>query len=726
MPTRRSYYNHRSPSPPGGYTQAFGSQQIPLRPIPPPFDYRRHSYDIRSRPPPYIPKTPPQTFNEDPATPPNGFDSGGRQQGTNRLNRERGSKRVGTPTQQPENFRPDKSTSSVDLTNSAFASSFQSGILGDKAYMYNPLEDMQLRLVRILPERKTMIKCEILHASIENPPPYTAVSYAWGDPGRTRKIELGGSLIPISISLYGALEALRLKNESVMVWADALCIDQQNSVERSQQVQLMTNIYATAESVAIWLGPEEDDSHLATDLLKVVADEADNPRKVSQMLSSYAGRGDLGAIVSLFERDYWRRLWVVQEIFNARSITVYCGSSKLSWETYQRASQVFGRHRRDLDQAFPGSRRDSRRITPSPNQLSASQVLVYQGPASLPDLGSFMGLGENALLAVLRGCRWKVTSDAKDKVFGVLGALPLDIRKDFRVDYSLSVKDVYTEVVDYLFKTTERVDVICDAIHFPIHTGSANLPSYVPDWSHIPQNAAMGNMFNFTAGADTKAVCKFLDERLNNLEMSAIYLDTIDIHGVSVGTICTAGDYLMAFLHWRAILLGSLDKDKESAEYSMLVQEQFCKTMALGQVPLEYGDLDQWLNVTYHVFASLLRKRLPQLPLDLELQRFVDAKVDIQPDDCRQFLQKHFGDRMMGRCFCRTNDGRIGMGAGLMLPGDIVVVPLGCSTPVLLRLEGSRGEYRLVGDIYINGYMHGRAVDQWKEGKRDLRKYVLH
>ena len=92
----------------------------------------------------------------------------------------------------------------------------------------------------------------------------------------------------------------------------------------------------------------------------------------------------------------------------------------------------------------------------------------------------------------------------------------------------------------------------------------------------------------------------------------------------------------------------------------------------------------------------------------------------------RQFLQKHFGDMMMGRCFCMTEGKLIGMGSSFMLPGDIVVVPLGCSTPVLLRLEGPRGEYRFVGDVYIHGYMRGKAVDQWKYGNREVRKYVLH
>lgn len=598
-------------------------------------------------------------------------------------------------------------------------------MLGDKAYQYRPLQDMEFRLVRLLPERKTMIKCEILHSSLENPPRYVALSYAWGDAGNTRKIELEGSLIPISVSLYGALEALRQKAESAMVWVDALCIDQQNRGERTQQVQLMTNIYSTAGSVAIWLGPEEDDSARATDLLRDIADQAKSLERVLSLILSRA-QSDLTAVVALFERDYWRRLWVVQEIYNARSIEVYCGSTKLPWKTYQLASQTFSRCRRDLDHALPGSKRDSGRITTSPNQLSASQVLVYQGPASLPDLQSYIGLQEDALLAVLRACRRKITSDAKDKLFGVLGILPEEIRNDSRADYNLLVKDIYTEIVDYLLKTTEHVDVICDAIHFPIHIGSANLPSYVPDWSHIPQTIAIGHAYHFSAGGTTKAKCKFLDERLNKLEMSAIYLDTINIHGVAVGTVCTIGDYLMAFLHWRALLLGSLVDDNETNEWGLLVQEGFCRTISLGQVPAAYNGSNQWLTTTYHIFASLIRKRLPQLPLDLELQKYVDAKVDVKPEECRQFLQKHFGDRMMGRCFCRTEEGRIGMGTGFMLPGDVVVVPLGCSTLVLLRLEGTRCEYRFVGDVYINGYMDGRAVEEWNDGKRELRKYVLH
>lgn len=696
-------------------------QRVPLNPpqspSPPLHDPRRRSFDDRDT----RPRTPQSLYprvDTGYLSPPDGVDyssSGGdRPQGLKRWKSER--------TPGPRAATP---TASITPPNSTFRSSLASspGVLGDQGYQYRALQDLEFRLVRVFPERKTMIKCEIIHASLEKPPRYVAISYAWGDAGNTRKIELEGSLIPVGVSLYGALEALRQKVESVLVWVDALCIDQHNRDERTQQVRLMTDIYSTAESVAIWLGPEADDSALAIDLLRAVADQADSPEKASRLISR-VGKPDLAAVVSLFERDYWRRLWVVQEIFNARSITVHCGSTKLQWAVYQRASDAFSRHRADLDYYFPVGRRDSRRHTISPNQFSYSQVLVYQGPGSLPDLRSYMGLGEGSLLEVLRACRRKLASDAKDKLYGIIGVLPEETRKEFRANYSLSVKDVYTEVVDYLLKTTERLDVICDAIHFPVHTGSANLPSYVPDWSHIPQTAAMGHKYNFSAAGTTKANCRFLDERLNKLEISAIYLDTISINGISVGTLCTLADYLMAFLHWMALLLASLDNKTE--EYSLKVQKDFCRTISLDQVPQAWDRSDQWLTICYHVFASLLRERLPHMPLNQKLRDYVDKMVDIRPEARRQFLQKHFGDRMMGRCFCITEEKRIGMGSGFMLPGDIVVVPLGCSTPVLLRLEGTRGEYRFVGDVYIHGYMRGKAVDQWKDGKREVSKYVLH
>ena len=116
------------------------------------------------------------------------------------------------------------------------------------------------------------------------------------------------------------------------------------------------------------------------------------------------------------------------------------------------------------------------------------------------------------------------------------------------------------------------------------------------------------------------------------------------------------------------------------------------------------------------------------MPLDREFRRYVtpEEQVDVEPKARRRFLQEHFGARMMGRCFCLTEEGHIGMGSGFMTAGDVVIVPLGCSTPILIRPEGPRGRYRFVGDVYIHDYMHGKTIKEMEDGHRVLQKYVLH
>lgn len=608
-----------------------------------------------------------------------------------------------------------------------------STVHSDRTFRYKELRAMEFRLVRILPERMSTVKCEIIHSTLENPPGYMAISYAWGDTGDTQNVQVDGSSVSVTSSLFGALKALRRKSESVMVWADALCIDQQNRDERTQQVKLMTSIYTQADSVAVWLGPEADDSASGLDLLRDVAEKSSSPELINNLIASRKRRRDFAALVSLFERDYWRRLWVVQEVFNARAVTVYCGSAQLPWMAYVDGCSTFKRQKNDLDHYFPSGLADGEHLSISQSQLPYSQVLVSQGPGSFSDPRSLIDLGDGSLLEALRACRRKLAAEPRDKIFGILGILPDEVRDQFSPDYSLSVKDVYTNVVDFLLTTTDRVDVICEAIYFPLHVSAAGLPTWVPDWSHIPQTAALGLSYDFSAARDTKAVFAFRDARRTRLEISAIYLDTVRRRGVAVGTLCGLDDYLMAFLHWRALLLENREavceeRDRDREPDLAEVHEAFCRTLCLDQVSSSsrWKDPHEWTAVCYHVFASLVRDRLPHLPLDRDLRAYADAEADGLPQGPRRILHENCGSRMMGRCFILTEGGFMGMGSGFVSPGDVVVVPLGCYTPVILRPEGERGEYRFVGDVYVDGYMRGRAVNEWKDGRKELKKFVLH
>jgi hypothetical protein len=181
----------------------------------------------------------------------------------------------------------------------------------------------------------------------------------------------------------------------------------------------------------------------------------------------------------------------------------------------------------------------------------------------------------------------------------------------------------------------------------------------------------------------------------------------------------------MAFLHWRALLLSEMDIKDGDLHHPL--HKAFCRTLCLGQIPKDQPQQQKWHDICYHVFSSLIRERLPRLAIDEDLRQYADATVPIQRGALRKILQAHFGNRMMGRRFCITEQGLICMGSGYMTHGDLVVVPFGCATPILLRPAGQRNEYVYIGDIYVDGYMHGEAVSQMKTGdpRRLVSKYML-
>lgn len=84
-------------------------------------------------------------------------------------------------------------------------------------------------------------------------PSYHALSYVWGDPNPSHQILLDGKALKITKSLYVALRAIQrdANEQSILVWADAICINQQDLEERSAQVVLMRETYHAATYVRI-------------------------------------------------------------------------------------------------------------------------------------------------------------------------------------------------------------------------------------------------------------------------------------------------------------------------------------------------------------------------------------------------------------------------------------------------------------------------------------------
>ncbi|EMD00700.1 hypothetical protein BAUCODRAFT_180392 [Baudoinia panamericana UAMH 10762] len=129
-----------------------------------------------------------------------------------------------------------------------------------------PLQPGNIRLLTIQPGKAdTKIRCTLAVYPLDAHLKYSALSYAWGSRLANRGIILNGLTFAIPKNLWRFLRCRRAANtkRSELLWIDAVCINQADSAERTQQVGMMAQIYGSASGVLAWLGPSHHNSDVA-------------------------------------------------------------------------------------------------------------------------------------------------------------------------------------------------------------------------------------------------------------------------------------------------------------------------------------------------------------------------------------------------------------------------------------------------------------------------------
>ena len=124
-------------------------------------------------------------------------------------------------------------------------------------------------MVHLLPasDPSSQVECALVHVSLDNVIPYEALSYTWGSCEMTDYVIVDKRSFWITKSLNAALRALRYTTEDRWLWVDAICINQEDIPERSQEVLRMMSIYRMSEHVIVWIGEPSEDSGVAIDHL---------------------------------------------------------------------------------------------------------------------------------------------------------------------------------------------------------------------------------------------------------------------------------------------------------------------------------------------------------------------------------------------------------------------------------------------------------------------------
>src|SRR5579862_3989048 len=103
---------------------------------------------------------------------------------------------------------------------------------------YQPLnpDKPEIRLVILAPGSGTdEIRCDLQHVSLDDNPKYSAVSYCWGDGSDVWPITLDDRVFQVTANLHAALRQFRHEAVEVPLWVDAICINQNDVRERSEE-----------------------------------------------------------------------------------------------------------------------------------------------------------------------------------------------------------------------------------------------------------------------------------------------------------------------------------------------------------------------------------------------------------------------------------------------------------------------------------------------------------
>jgi hypothetical protein len=356
-------------------------------------------------------------------------------------------------------------------------------------YQYHPIKSPdQLRILKLLPGRgDEPIQVKLRHRPLSFLPRCEELSYEWGSPTRDHDIYCEGKILKVTGNLLAALKRLR-HTKSVsramkelrapwnprLLWIGAVCINQEDIIERSEQVKLMANIYRTVGRTLVWIGEEPPLTREAFLLIPMLAKiiepldpdpfrtpsldflhenyEIRRGYRLEQLLTDPAWTLVLDILAS---RTYFSRLWTVQEISlsSTENTKIVCGSHSLPWRRYRDASVLV--ENCDL------LRED----------LAYNDILNLLSVELQVDLQKRMRKEIPSLEECIIATHYRFVTDRRDRVFGLLGMLDSTTRLRFQgVDYSSSLGKIFQAATECLimdswslaylqFQHTSSIDV---------------------------------------------------------------------------------------------------------------------------------------------------------------------------------------------------------------------------------------------------------------------------
>lgn len=456
------------------------------------------------------------------------------------------------------------------------------------------------------------VRLAVTRITKRKPASYSALSYVWGDPKCVCDIEVNGKVAKITKTLAEALQSIRANTSIRVIWADAICINQEDDDEKSWQVQEMRTIYKRAARVVSWLGPATAQTEVAftalgnlkrspnSALVKLVDQWRPRNRIVAELKDAIsilledleyqnAGFGtpwkfknavaaledavsilveDLefrDAVLSMANHPYWSRIWIFQELACARRRTFLCGDSSMKeFDLILRAVMNW----RGLPRTPVGNllRENFPSMVSAAHTLQLRNRKLHLGPRPgykrRQLLSWFRSDDFPFLLTLLRRLHPLHATDARDHVYA-LASIAGDRRElNITPDYTKSVTAVFTETTCALLQCG-HLGVLLDATR---SDSRPDLSSWVPDWSNLSELKFEAGLYRLH-----KSRTRQRSSTLDKISASSSY---IDLDGYIVDEIVLVGH-----TYWSRISHKGERKDDTSFEILKTWQESIETTL---------------------------------------------------------------------------------------------------------------------------------------------------
>ena len=609
-------------------------------------------------------------------------------------------------------------------------------------YSWLPLkEDDETRVLVLKPgnPESPRIECELHHVRLCENPAFEAISYAWDTDVRDHYIYLAVEdgddeelRMAVTANLYLALVQFRRTDDKRVLWADAISIDQTNIQEKARQVQMMGRIFHAASEVQVWLGPQEEISYVMFETIRALGEFAPTYiRPQRQPNRNEAVIADMRlSFAEVLARSWFSRVWVVQEVVQARVVTIHCGAQAMLFEEFAEGVQQLhaGHIERGFDPLIEPYIRGNPRYAITSTGIQGIKIMSMlrkrstQGQGLLPE-------AKMGIMHLLRMTRYAKSTDPRDRVFALLSMAGDNVPLPFDADYTLSVEEIYGRLAMwyYLIGSLDMMSYAC----VPCTETTLTLPSWVPNWTSPEQFEPLWEVGGyFRAGGDFEIPGISGGAAQGLLHLEGKIVDRVaelmshpesQITGVNNSIFNSEERDEERLNRAHAFFQDSETLTKKTwnveqfsdAEYERYWRTLICnsdeqRNVAPSRWRTEFENFSRYIAMT----PSQRNESIKAWTDNVKVPNDKYHGKDVFSIDClgMQFDGMHHLVAR-GRAFMATTRGRVGWAARTAREGDSICVFRGAEVPFLIREKegGEEGTWMIVAECYVEGIMMGEA-----------------